>query len=68
MNASPGGPSDFADFEVTFGHERCALVARNVAAAPRFTPEQILSGRAISATFRVPPLERTEGHRDAEEE
>ncbi|MFJ1552327.1 hypothetical protein [Streptomyces mirabilis] len=68
MNASPGGPSDFADFEVTFGPECAALVERNVAAAPRFTPEQILRDQAIFATFRVPPPERTEGHRDAEEE
>lgn len=61
-------PFNLAEVEAKFGPECAAIVARNVAEAPRFTPEQILRGRQIFATFRVPAPERcTEGHRDAEE-
>jgi hypothetical protein len=48
-----GGPFSFADCEATF--PGCAeRVDRAVADAPRFTPEQIIRGRALFATFRVP--------------
>jgi hypothetical protein len=47
-----GEPFSFADCEATF--PGCAArVEAEVANAPRFTPEQILRGRALFATFRV---------------
>ncbi|MGW3846881.1 hypothetical protein [Streptomyces fagopyri] len=49
-----GEPSDFADFEAKF--PGCAeIVERNVAEAPRLSPEQLLRGLPLFATFRVPP-------------
>lgn len=62
-----GVPFSFADFEATFGPEAKARKDREAREAPRFTPEQILRGRRLFATFRVPQPKRTEGHRDAEE-
>jgi hypothetical protein len=48
-----GEPFSFANCEATF--PGCAeRVDRNVTEAPRFTPEQILRGKALFATFRVP--------------
>jgi hypothetical protein len=48
-----GEPFSFADCEATF--PGCAeRVERNVVSAPRFTPELILRGKALFATFRVP--------------
>ncbi|MEU3280523.1 hypothetical protein [Streptomyces antibioticus] len=49
-----GTPFSFADCEATFGAECVEWKAREAREAPRFTPEQILAGRRIFATFRVP--------------
>jgi hypothetical protein len=50
-----GEPFSFADCEATF--PGCAeRVDRSVVNAPRFTPEQILRGKSLFATFRVPEL------------
>ncbi|MEU0035113.1 hypothetical protein [Streptomyces sp. NPDC006333] len=62
-----GVPFSFADCEATFGPAAAEHKDREAREAPRFTPEQILRCRAIFATFRVPPLAHTEGHRDANE-
>jgi hypothetical protein len=48
-------PFSFAACEAIFGPECMALVEEHVREAPRLTPEQILRGRQIFATFRVPP-------------
>lgn len=48
-------PFSFADCEALFGPECAAIVERNAAEAPRFSPEQILRGRQIFASFCVPP-------------
>lgn len=50
-----GRPFSFAACEAIFGPECAEIVERNVRDAPRLTPEQILRGRQIFATFRVPP-------------
>ncbi|MFF2385157.1 hypothetical protein [Streptomyces sp. NPDC058108] len=63
-----GRPFNLAEVEAKFGPECVALKAREAREAPRFTQEQILQGRAIFATFRVPPPEPEEGRPDAEEE
>ena len=48
-----GEPFSFADCEATF--PGCAeRVEADVTNAPRFTPEQILRGKCLFATFRVP--------------
>ncbi|MFG2473553.1 hypothetical protein [Streptomyces fagopyri] len=57
----------FADFEASFGPEGVERTDREAREAPRFTPEQILHGQRLFATFRVPQPKPTEGHRDAEE-
>jgi hypothetical protein len=49
-----GRPFSIADAEEIFGPECAELVARRVAEAPRFTPEQILRGRQLFATFGIP--------------
>ncbi len=48
-----GVPFSFADCEAVFGPECAAIVERNVAEAPEFSPEQILAGRRIFASFLV---------------
>ena len=49
-----GDSFSFADCEATF--PGCAeLVARAAAEAPRFSPEQILRGQRLFASFEVPP-------------
>ncbi|MET7944222.1 hypothetical protein [Streptomyces sp. NPDC005302] len=49
-----GVPFSFADCEADF--PGCSeRVERSVTEAPRFTQEQILRGKALWATFRVPP-------------
>jgi hypothetical protein len=45
----------FEDCEATFGAEAAERKAREAREAPRFTPEQILAGRRIFATFCLPP-------------
>lgn len=47
-------PFSTAECEALFGPECIERVNRAAAEAPRFTPEQILRGRAIFATFRIP--------------
>jgi hypothetical protein len=48
-----GETFSFADCEATF--PGCAArVEADVTNAPRFSPEQILRGKALWATFRVP--------------
>jgi hypothetical protein len=52
MSGEP--PFSIADCEATFGAECVEWKAREAREAPRFTPEQILAGRRIFTTFRVP--------------
>lgn len=52
-----GRPFSFEDAEATFGPECAELVERTVAEAPRFSPEQILCGQRLFASFGVPPVE-----------
>ncbi len=47
-----GRPFSFADAEATFGPQCKELVEQLVTSAPRFTPEQILRGQALFASFR----------------
>lgn len=47
-----GRPFTFADAEATFGPQCTELIERLVTNAPRFTPEQILRGRVLFASFR----------------
>ncbi|MFF7763137.1 hypothetical protein [Streptomyces griseorubiginosus] len=44
----------FADCEAVFGPENEERVDRSVAEAPRFSPEQILRGQRLFASFGVP--------------
>jgi hypothetical protein len=43
-----------ADAEALFGPENWECMGREVAAAPRFSPEQLEKFRALFATVRVP--------------
>lgn len=47
-------PFSTADCEAVFGPECAALKDREAREAPRFTPEQILRGKALFASFCVP--------------
>ncbi|MGW1669024.1 hypothetical protein [Streptomyces sp. NPDC002324] len=46
-------PFSLAAAEARFGPEACEQVARNVAAAPKFSPEQVMALRALFAASRV---------------
>lgn len=46
-------PFSAADCEAVFGPECAALKDREAREAPRFTPEQILRGKALFATFPI---------------
>lgn len=47
-------PFSIADCEAIFGPEAAARKKREAREAPRFTPEQILRGKALFASFCVP--------------
>ncbi len=49
-----GRPFSFADAEATFGPECAEIVERHAKEAPRFTPEQIVCGKRLFASFGVP--------------
>lgn len=49
-----GRPFSSAEFEAAFGAEGVARRKRNVAEAPSWSPEQLLAGRRIFASFCVP--------------
>lgn len=49
-----GRPFSSAEFEDAFGPEGIARRDRNVAEAPGWSPEQLLAGRRIFASFCVP--------------
>ncbi|MEU2584497.1 hypothetical protein ABZ612_16375 [Streptomyces avermitilis] len=53
-----GVPFSIADCMATFGPEAAERIDREVREAPRFTQEQILRGRAIWATFPIPPTQQ----------
>lgn len=48
------GEFSTAECEALFGPECTAMKDREAREAPRFTPEQILRGKALFASFRVP--------------
>lgn len=48
-------PFSFEDFEATFGPEACERRDREVAAAPRFTPEQCEAFKALFASVCIRP-------------
>ena len=48
------GDFSFAYCEAVFGPEYEEIVDRSVDEAPPFSPEQILRGQRLFATFRVP--------------
>jgi hypothetical protein len=50
-----GVPFSIADAIARFGPEADERKIREAHEAPRFTQEQILRGKALWATFRVPP-------------
>lgn len=49
-----GRPFSFAECEAFFGPECAELVKRRAKEAPRFTPEQILCGQRLFASFPLP--------------
>lgn len=46
-------PFSLADAEATFGPENWEYMGREVAAAPKFSPEQIEKFRALFASVRM---------------
>jgi hypothetical protein len=46
-------PFSLADAEATFGPENWERIGREVAAAPKFRPEQVMALRALFAASRA---------------
>jgi len=61
-----GRPFSFADCEAVFGPECAELVEQRVKEAPRFTPEQILCGQRLFASFPLPRRPRPADERPAD--
>lgn len=60
-----GRPFSFAACEAVFGPECAEIVERTVREAPRFTPEQIVCGKRLFASFAVPRPRSEESAADA---